>query len=150
MLTALFAFALAGEVDDATLAAAKRVKGATVAAWVYGGAAESTPPAGKRYVGAELVLKRYDPRVELSDIEAVNPATKAAYGNPQFACVAADGGWASCAEAGPEVRVRLVWTVSAEAEALKFTLYGRRLAKKAAIDASGPELPRRARAAEGG
>ena len=145
MLALLFAVALGNEVDDDALRAAKRLKGKAVAAWVYGGAASSTPPPGKQYVAAELRLKRFGPTIELTDIEAVNPSTKAAYGNPQFACVADDGSWLDCKTAADVATVRLVWTVSDKAEALRFTLYGRKLAGKATIEPSGPELPRRTR-----
>ena len=116
-----------------------------MAAWIYGGEAQSTPPPGKQYVGAELVLRRFDPAVELSDVEAVNPATRAAYGNPQYACVAPDGAWLDCRQASGEVSVRLVWTVSDAAESLRFTLYGRKLAGRVTIDPEGPQLPRRVR-----
>ncbi|MEZ4319230.1 MAG: hypothetical protein R3F61_17085 [Myxococcota bacterium] len=143
MLALLFAAALANGSDDVDLKAARKVKGRAVAAWVYGGATHSTPPEGKRYVAAELELRGVYPGLVLSDIEALNPATKAAYGNPQFACLDASEAWFACSEAGPEPRVRLVWTVSDQAGALKFTLYGHKLAGKVSIDPEGPALPRR-------
>ena len=124
---------------------AKRLKATAVAAWVYGGAAESTAPAGKRYVAAELALSRWTPNIDLSDIEAINPATRAAYGNPQFVCVDAAEAWTSCSDAATSGAgtVRLVWTVSDQATHLKFALYGRKLAGKVAIEPSGPSFPRR-------
>ncbi len=132
-------------LDADVLRDAKRLKAKAVAAWIYGGAAQSTAPSGKRYVAAELDLKRWTPNIELSDIEAVNVSTKAAYGNPQYVCLDAADAWLDCEEAARqgEGTVRLVWTVSDQATALKFTLYGRRLAGKVTIEPSGPSFPRR-------
>lgn len=132
-------------LDADVLRDARRLKARAVGAWVYGGAAQSTAPAGKRYVAAELDLKRWTPNIELSDIEAVNPKTKAAYGNPQYVCLDDADAWLDCTEAAEagEGSVRLVWTVSEQATALSFTLYGRRLAGKVTIAPSGPSFPRR-------
>ena len=132
-------------LDADVLRDAKRLKARAVAAWVYGGAAQSTAPEGKRYVAAELDLNRWTTNIELSDIEAVNPATKAAYGNPQFVCLDDADAWMDCADAANrgEGTVRLVWTVSEQATALSFVLYGRRLAGKVTIAPSGPSFPRR-------
>lgn len=145
MLALLIAVGFAQDLSPEQLRAGKRLGAKPVAAWVYGAGVESTPPAGKRYVGADLDLKRFDPSIELSDIEAINISTKAAYGNPQFACVAPNGEWLDCATAPERVRVRLVWTVSDRAEKLRFMLWGRRLAGRVTIEPSGPGLPRRLR-----
>lgn len=139
--------ALAGDdLTDAEFRARQRVKGKTVAAWVYGGESDSTPPAGKRYVAAELRLKRFSDDLVLHNVEAVDPRTDLAFGNPQYVCVAEGGDWMACEGDGErEVTVRFVWTVSASSDKLFFELWGRKLSGRARIDPTGPALPRRQR-----
>lgn len=142
MWIALLLAAFAQDLTEPEARALKRVKGAVERAWVYRGPAESTPPAGRQYVAADLLLWRYTDRLDLQNVEAFDPDSQEAAGNPQFACLGPNDMPAPCDGAEErELRVRLVWSVPASATGIHLSLWGKKLGK-AEIEPSGPTLPR--------
>lgn len=134
--------ALAADLTADQSQALKRLKGEVEWAWDYHGPAESTPPAGRKYVGADLTLYRYSDVIALTAIEAYDAASGEAAGSPQYACLGPSDMKAPCEAEGEHlVRVRLVWSVPANARELSFSLWEKKLGK-AKLEKVGPTLPR--------
>lgn len=131
--------ALGADLTAEERVALKKVKGHVDKAWVYRGSAESTPPDGKQYVGADVTLWRVQDALNLRAIEAYDPDSGAAAGNPQYACLGPSDMKIPCE--GDVLRVRLVWSVPASATGIELSVWDKKLGK-ASIEPVGPTLPR--------
>lgn len=135
----LLLVALGADLTDAERVALKKVRGDVDQAWVYRGSTESTPPHGKQYVGADVTLWRVQEALNLRAIEAYDPDSGVAAGNPQYACLGPSDMKVPCE--GDVLRVRLVWSVPSTATGIELSVWGKKLGK-ASIASMGPTLPR--------